>query len=97
VRCARPVIAVRPHWGWRVASPLTLAFFALLSFLGGASGFLIVGSGVVVFAIGALVVGPVNERASEPPRCPDCRCVVERVARSTDAQAVASWLSPPAE
>jgi hypothetical protein len=87
-RCTRPVVAVRPHWGWRVASVAAFAFFVVLSFAVGASGFLLFGAGFVVFALGALVLGPLNERASEPPRCPDCRCVVVPLERAPAARAV---------
>jgi hypothetical protein len=86
-RCARPVVAVRPHWGWRAASIVAVAFFVALSFAAGASGLLLFGAGVVVFALGACVLGPLNERASEPPRCPDCRCVVVPLARLPAARA----------
>lgn len=75
-RCDRPVTAVRPHPGWRAASLGALAFFIVLAFAAGASGLLLFGAGIVVFALGALVIGPLHERASEPPRCPECRCVI---------------------
>jgi hypothetical protein len=84
-RCDRPVTAVRPHPGWRVASVGALAFFVALAFFAGASGLLLFGAGVVVFALGALVIGPLEERASEPPRCPDCRCVIVRAAAPAPA------------
>jgi hypothetical protein len=79
-RCARPVVALRPHPLWRVASLVALGFFAILVFASGASGMGIAFVPVVVFCLGTLVLGPLNERASEPRRCPDCHCVI--VARS---------------
>jgi hypothetical protein len=77
-RCARPVVALRPSPLWRVASILALALFAVLVFASGASGLGIAFVPVVVFCLGTLVLGPLNERASEPRRCPDCRCVIVR-------------------
>jgi hypothetical protein len=75
-RCARPVVALRPSPLWRVASVVALGFFAVLVFAAGASGLGIAFVPVVVFCLGTLVLGPLNERASEPRRCPDCRCVI---------------------
>jgi hypothetical protein len=86
-RCARPVVALRPHWGWRAASIVAFVFFVALSFAVGASGFLLFGAGAVVFALGASVLGPLNDRASDPPRCPDCRCVVVPLARADEPRA----------
>jgi hypothetical protein len=89
-RCGRDVIAVRPHWAWRVASVGTLAFFVLLAFAVGVSGFLLFGAGFVVFALGALVLGPLADRAFDPPRCPDCRCVIVPAAAAPSHEAVAA-------
>jgi hypothetical protein len=77
-RCERPVVAVRAHWGWRAAFGGTFAFFVVLTFLVGASGFLLFGAGAVVFALGALVMGPLYDLAAAPPKCPHCGCVVEK-------------------
>jgi hypothetical protein len=87
--CDRLVVAIRPHWGWRIASILSLAFFAFATFTAGFSGSLILGGGVVVFILAALVVGPLNELASAPPKCPVCRRVVVRASRAVAADAPA--------
>jgi len=79
-RCARPVVALRPNPLWRVASVAALGVFALLVFAAGASGMGIAFVPVVVFCLGTLVLGPLNERTSDPKRCPDCHCVI--VSRS---------------
>ncbi len=89
-RCDRPVVAVRPHWAWRATSVGSLVFFVLLAFFAGASGLLLFGAGIVVFSLGALVLGPVAERAFEPPRCPDCRCVVTPLAAPDARAAIAA-------
>ena len=75
-RCARPVIPLRPSPLWRVASVVALSVFAVLVFASGASGLGIAFVPVVVFCLGTLVLGPLNERASDPKRCPDCDCVI---------------------
>jgi hypothetical protein len=74
-----------------VASVVTLGFFALLVFASGASGLGIAFVPVVVFCLGTLVLGPLNERASDPKRCPDCHCViVPRVpASASEVDAIA--------
>jgi hypothetical protein len=84
-RCAESVVAVRPHPGWLVASVGAFGFFVLTAFAVGASGFLLFGAGFVHFALGALVLGPLHERASDPPRCPHCRCVIVAQRRPNDA------------
>jgi hypothetical protein len=61
---------------WRVASVVALGLFAVLVFASGASGLGIAFVPVVVFCLGAAVLGPLNERASDPKRCPDCHCVI---------------------
>lgn len=81
-RCARPVIAVGPHWLRRVAVWAAFAFFTVLTFVVGASGLLLFGGGIVVFALGALVLGPLYTQAYELRRCPSCRRVVVPVARA---------------
>jgi hypothetical protein len=86
------VVAVRSHWAWRVASVAALVFYVLLAFAVGVSGFLLFGAGAVVFALGALVIGPLEERASEPPRCPECRYVI--VPTSASAPRAESPSSP---
>jgi hypothetical protein len=53
-----------------------MGFFAVLVFASGASGLGIAFVPVVVFCLGTLVLGPLNERASDPKRCPDCHCVI---------------------
>ena len=88
-RCARPVVPVRPNPLWRVASVAALALFAVLVFAAGASGLGIAFVPVIVFCLGTLVLGPLNERASDPKRCPDCHCVI--VPRSSSP---ASELDP---
>jgi hypothetical protein len=75
-RCQRRVVALRPPWIYRAASVGTLAFFLVLTVAAGASGSLLLGGGVIVFILGTLVLGPLNEMASEPARCPSCHCVV---------------------
>ena len=90
-RCARPVVPVRPNPLWRVASVAALALFAVLVFAAGASGLGIAFVPVIVFCLGTLVLGPLNERASDPKRCPDCHCVI--VPRSSS---LASELDPVA-
>jgi hypothetical protein len=96
-RCQRRVLALRPPWMYRAASVGALLFFLLLTVAAGASGSLLLGGGVIVFILGTLVLGPLNEMASEPPRCPSCHCVVFPIrstgtARVTEsaAEAVAS-------
>jgi hypothetical protein len=46
---------------------------------------------VVVFCLGTLVLGPLNERASEPKRCPHCHCVIVRrsLAPAAELDAIA--------
>jgi hypothetical protein len=80
MRCAQVVVAVRPHVAWRVLTVGCFGFFVVLTFLVGASGLLLFGGGVVVFAMGALVLGPLVRTSFDPPRCPHCRCVVAPVA-----------------
>jgi hypothetical protein len=91
-RCSRRVLALRAPWFWRVASVAGLFFFLLLTVAAGASGSLLLGGGIVVMILGTLVLGPLNELASEPARCPSCHCVVfpihsERAARALEARA----------
>ncbi len=86
-RCSRRVVALRAPWFWRVASVAALFFFLLLTVAAGASGSLLLGGGIIVMILGTLVLGPLNEMASEPARCPSCHCVVfpihsERAARA---------------
>src|SRR5262249_12941752 len=78
-RCERSVVPVRPPWGWRAAAIGAFAFFVVLAFVTGASGLLLFGAGIVVFALGALVLGPLYDRAFDPPRCPLCRCVIVEI------------------
>jgi hypothetical protein len=75
-RCQRRVVALRPPWAYRAASIGALLFFLILTVAAGASGSLLLGGGVIVFILGTLVLGPLNEMASEPARCPSCHCVV---------------------
>jgi hypothetical protein len=91
-RCARPVVALRPSPLWRLASVAALGVFAILVFAAGASGLGIAFVPVVVFCLGTLVLGPLNERASEPKRCPDCRCVI--VPRSLAPAAELGAIAP---
>ena len=95
-RCERYVVARVPHPGWRVASISAWAFFVLLAFLVGASGLLLFGGGIVVFAMGALLLGPLHARASEDPRCPGCLCVVARAAALGPSSAAAPAVREPA-
>ena len=97
-RCCRNVVALTPHWAWRVASPAALAFFIALAFLAEASGLGIAMAGVLVFMIGGAVVGPVNEQATRSPLCPDCRCAVVRRSRITErARALAASSLQPSD
>jgi hypothetical protein len=96
-RCQRRVVAIRPPWIFRAAVVGALLFFLALTVAAGASGSLLLGGGVIVFILGTLCLGPLNEMASEPARCPSCHCVVFSVRaagahRVTDgaADAVAS-------
>jgi hypothetical protein len=90
-RCARSVVALRPSPLWRVASVAALGLFAVLVFASGASGLGIAFVPVVVFCLGTLVLGPLNERASEPRRCPDCHCVIvpRSIAPTSELDAIA--------
>lgn len=86
-RCQRRVVALRPPWIFRAASIGALVFFLGLTVAAGASGSLLLGGGIIVFILGTLVLGPLNEMASEPARCPSCHAVVFPV-RSTGEQRV---------
>jgi hypothetical protein len=88
-RCAVDVVAVRPHPGLRVLAVVTFAFFLVLTFAVGVSGFLLFGGGIVVFAMGALVIGPLVRTAFADPRCPRCGCVTaaaRQPARATSGE-----------
>lgn len=75
-RCHRDVVGRRPHRGKVVLACGWFVFFFVLTFAAGFSGTLLLGSGVVVFVLGTLVLGPACDAAFQPPRCPACRCVV---------------------
>ena len=78
-RCARSVVAVRPPLASRVLAVAMFAFFIPLTFAIGASGLLLLGGGIVLLAMGALVLGPLIRDSFEPPKCPDCGCVVSKL------------------
>jgi hypothetical protein len=67
-----------------------MSFYALLTLAVGFGGLLVIGAGVLVFAIAVLVVGPLNDRASEPPRCPVCRSVVVPAVSATIERSAAT-------
>jgi hypothetical protein len=78
--CDSRVVALRPHWSSWVAVAGAYAFFVVLTALVGAGGLLIFGGGVVVFALGSCVLGPLHALAARPPTCPNCRRMVARIA-----------------
>jgi hypothetical protein len=88
--CQRRVATIGPHWAWKLAVVAAFVFFTLLTALVGAGGLLILGGGVVVFALGTCVIGPLVAEASRPLLCPTCGREVIRL------RAARRWLDRPA-